>query len=317
MGDLFGGGEQESTTTQSAKPWAKLTPYLTDVFRQAKRLSDTPGQFYPGQTYADFDPLQLQGMQGQLDYAGGALPGQIAQAQQAQSGALNAPDVANNPYIAGMADTITSRLGRNFSENLMPAIGDSALMAGQSGGSRQGVAQGIAARGTQEATGDALAGLYGGAYGQGLQAQGNALQRAPQMAQYGLMPSQIQQGIGGMYQGQEQRGIDEGIARQNFANQEPWNRLGNYSNLLAGGQGYGTTTGTTTQSGGGGGLFGNLLGAGMTAAGVMSGNPGMAMSGMGSMFGGGAPTTAGMSPTSSYNYNTGWGSPSLPSSMYF
>jgi len=297
----MGGKSSKQTSTQTSSPWAGVQPHLRNVFGGAEELSGQPQQFFPGQTYAGMDPLQQQGMQSQLDYAGGGLGNQVGAAQQAQLSALQAPDVANNPYLSAQADVIQNRLGRNFNEQLMPGIRDQMMGAGQTGSSRHGVAQGIAARGTQEALGSSLADLYGGAYGQGLQAQSAAMGMSPQMAQLGMMPGQVQQQIGGQMRAEDQRGIDEAVARHDFEQTEPWDRLSRYNSLLGGGAGYGTTTSTSKQPSN---MFGNVLGAGMMGLGMMSGNPMMAMSGAGGLFGGGAPSVpmgTMMAPTS------GWG----------
>lgn len=274
LSGLFGGGDKKTTSTSTSAPWAAVVPHLKNVFGTAEQLAGQPGQFFPGQTYAELDPLQQQGMQAQLGYAGGGMGDQISAAQAAQMSALQAPDIAANPYIGGIADVMASRLSRNLSENIMPGLQAGAIGAGQSGGSRQGIAEGIAARGTQEALGASLADLYGGAYGQGLQARGQAMGMAPQMAQMGMMPGQVQQQVGGQMRTEAQRPIEEAMARHQFEQQEPWQRLGQYNQMLSGGQGYGTTTGTTTQPSQG--MFGNLLGAGMMGAGMLTGNPMMA-----------------------------------------
>jgi len=302
--DKLFGGDEETTSTQTSAPWAELQPHLKNIFGRAEGLAGQPQQFFPGQTYAGLNPYQQQGMQSQLGYAGGGLADQVGAAQQAQLGALQAPDVANNPYIGGVADTITDRLNRNFSENLMPGIQGGATMAGQSGGSRQGVAEGIAARGTQEALGSSLNQLYGDAYGRGLQAQSAAMGMAPQMAQLGMMPGQVQQQVGGQMRAEDQMGIDEAVARHDFEQQEPWQRLGQYNALLGGGQGYGSTTSTTTQPSQG--LFGNLLGAGMMGVGMMTGNPMMALGGAGNLFGSRSPSIpmgTMMAPSSGWRFN--------------
>jgi len=271
-------GDDEQTTETESKPWGPYAENLQNVFGKAKTLSQEPGSFFGGQTYAGFDPLQAQGMQGQLDYAGGGLQDQVAGFQDASQFALNAPDVANNPYVGGMADVIGSRLQSNL-DTSMGNIRDRMIDSGQTAGTRHGVAQGIAIGENQQALGDALANLYGGAYGQGLSAQGSALGMAPQTAQLGMLPGQVQLGIGGQMQGMEQRGIDEAMQRHAFEQDEPWDRLGRYKSMLSGAEGFGSSSSTTTQDSN---PFGQILGLGMLGAGAMTGNPMLA--------GGGAST---------------------------
>jgi hypothetical protein len=263
------GGTQ--TTVQKTSPWEGVQPHLLKVYEEAQRQYNQPMEFFGGQTYADMNPTQTQGLQSQLNYAQGMM-GDINATRQAQMNALNAPDVANNPYIGGVADTITQRMNRNFQENLLPAISGGAIQAGQPGGSRQGVAQGVAARGTQEALGGALSDLYGNAYSQGLDAQGRALALAPQTAQLGMLPGQSMYNIGQIQRAEDQRPITEAMARHEFAQNEPWERLAKYSGLLGTGLGYGTTstTGPNMSGGGSSPMAGAAAGASMGTA-VMPG----------------------------------------------
>jgi hypothetical protein len=240
-----GGGSSSTTTVQKADPWGGVQPYLSSVFSRAQDLSQTPSTYFPGQTYAEFDPLQTQAFQSQLG-AADQMGGQLADLYSAQQSALQSTDVANNPYIAGQADVIERRLNRNLMENLLPSITSQARLTGNVGGSRPEIARGIATRGTQESLGDALAQLYGGAYGQGLEAQGRAMALAPQTLQTSLLPSQIYGQVGSQLQGQEQLGIDEAMQRYAYEQNAPWAALERYSNLLQGGLGFSNTTGTTT-----------------------------------------------------------------------
>lgn len=69
----------------------------------------------------------------------------------------------NNPYLDAQADNITKRLNRNLQENILPGIGQGATMAGQYGGSRQGIAQGKAIGDTNDNLANALTNMYSGA----------------------------------------------------------------------------------------------------------------------------------------------------------
>lgn len=108
---------------------------------------------------------------------GAAVPGQLGALGTAMGnyGMLsNAADVANNPYVSGMADTIQSRMNRNLQDQIA-GINSGAANVSAMGGSRHGALQGKAVGDTNQAIGENLANLYGNAYGQGLGAQQNAL----------------------------------------------------------------------------------------------------------------------------------------------
>ena len=258
------GGGGTNTTVQSADPWEGVQPHLTDLYDRVNTLGNQGQQYFPGQTYVDRDPLENQAQQMRLDQVGG-MQGQVANAQAAQQQMLNAPDVANNQYVSGMADTITNRLNRNYTENLNPAIQHGAIGAGQMGSSRHGVAQGIAARGTQEALGDALSGLYGNAYSEGLTQQARGMATAGQTMNLGLSPANVVEGAGAYNRGQQELALQEEMARHNFEQQQPYDQV-NWMNSIYSGVPWGSTATSTGGGGGGGGLTGALGGAALGAS---------------------------------------------------
>ncbi len=289
------GKDTETESTQQSAPWKAAQPYLKDMLSQAGELGDTPQTFFPGQTYAGMNPMQHQGLEMGQEYATSQLPGLINQSQGTWGDMLNAPDVANNPYVNAMIDQQASGLNRNLQENLLPSITDQYVGAGQLGSTRQGVAEGIALRGTQEALADATAKTQLGAYGQGLGQQANAMRMTPQMMQQGMMPGQIMGSIGSQYRGEEQLGINEAMQRHDFEQSEPWERLQREAGIVGGlSSPYGTQTSTQVQEGN---MFKDLLGIGTTAAGMFMGNPGMIAGGLGTF---GGAMGAGANPMDAY-----------------
>ncbi len=87
-----------------------------------------------------------------------------------------------------------------------------------------------------------------GAYNTGVNAQIQALQMMPQYMELGTMPGQIYQQAGNVYEGYQQKAIDEEMARWDFAQNEPWQRLANASSIFAGAAPYasGSSTGVTS-----------------------------------------------------------------------
>jgi len=110
-------------------------------------------------------PLQGQGqqaLQGLGDIVSGDNPFLQQLAQRAQAG---------NPQLDALIQQTQGDIGRNFQENILPAIGGAAAGLGQRGGARQGVAEGIAARDAQRLGADAATNLRF----QGFQQQGGDL----------------------------------------------------------------------------------------------------------------------------------------------
>ena len=214
--------------SSKAKTETEVTPYdeaqLGDILRRLKTLGGTPQEFFPGQTYADMDPLQREALGMRESYARG-LGGMVDPAMEAWQSTLTAPDVANNPYVQGMLEQQSNLLQRNFQESL-PGIRAGMLGVNERlGGSGQGVAEGIAMRGMQDALARSAASTQLNAYGQGLAQQRFGLGAAPGMAQFGMMPANVLAGVGDIERSEAQRAIDEERARFEFGQEEPWRRL--------------------------------------------------------------------------------------------
>lgn len=100
----------------------------------------------------------------------------------------------NNQMVQGQVDLLGQNLQRQFSNQLMPAIGSNAQAAGQYGGGRQGVAQGLAAQGIQQAFAQGASGIQNNAYNQAAGMTQFGAQNALQGAGMGM------QGLGQLQQ---------------------------------------------------------------------------------------------------------------------
>lgn len=272
MGGSSGGGDSTSTSTvyTNADPWSGVQPYLSSLYSTTNALGQTPTQFYPGQTWANMDPLMKQGIESNLGFAKNYFPNMYNQGTGSLMNQLNAMDVGNNPYVQDMNQVAANQFTRasdqaiqnmvgQFRNQVLPGITNDAVAAGGLGGSRQGVAQGLAIQGLgnnvqnmiQSGQSD-LANMYAqtnlGAYGQGLQAAGNAINMMPQYAQLGLMPGQIAQQAGGIYEGYQQKAIDDAMARWDFAQNEPWQRLANMNAIYSGATPYAQQSSSSTST---------------------------------------------------------------------
>ena len=185
-----------------------------------------------------------------------------------------------NPYLPGIADSITQRLNENYERMLMP-IADQAIGAGGLGGSRQGVAQGIAMEGTQDALASALSGLYGDAWNQDANRD---------LSRYGIDTSRDlqQQSINNAFtlgQGQLDLGNQNSWMGYDLGNQQnwlntiglgsqlmnqstalPWYGFNQFGNLLGTAAGNNSNVTNSTSSGGGWqGMLGGALAGGSLA----------------------------------------------------
>ena len=269
MGGGSGGGNSTSTSTvyTNADPWSGVQPYLKTLYGNTNALGNQPTQFYPGQTYANMDPLMKQGINSNLGFANQYFPSIFNQGLNSLYGQMNAMDVGNNPYVQDMNQVAANQFTRasgqaigdmvgQFRNQVLPSITNDAVAAGGLGGSRQGVAQGLAIQGLgtnvqnmiQSGQSD-LANMYAqtnlGAYGQGLQAANAATGQLPQYTQLGLLPGQIAQQAGGLYEGYQQKAIDDAVNRWDFYQNEPWQRLSNMNAIYQGATPYAQQSSTS------------------------------------------------------------------------
>ena len=190
-------------------------------------LSRRPMEFFPEQTYAEFQPEQQEALGMREQYARG-MAEMMDPTMAAWESTLGAPNVAENPYVQGMLEQQRSQVMRGLSE-AMPGLQANMLGVNERlGGTGQGVAAGIMGRGAMEALASQAAQTQMDAYSQGLAQQRYGLSAAPGMMQMGMMPSDILMGVGDVRRAEEQRAIDEARQRFEFEQEEPWRRMERY-----------------------------------------------------------------------------------------
>ena len=246
-------GKKSGGSSQQSGPWAPMTPYVKDIMSQAQGLYGLGKQNFPEQTFAPMNEMQQAGLAAQTNYGVNVAPGLIGQAQGSWGSDLNAPDVANNPYVQNMIAANERAVNRNLFENMLPQTRQQAVMEGGMGGSRQGVAEGIAMRGTQEALANQNAATQMDAYNRGLAAQQGALGMTGDIINQGYSPGQAMRNIGDELRQEQQRYVDESMARQMFGQNAPWENLQNYAGIVTPFSGMTTSSGKSTE--GSGGIF--------------------------------------------------------------
>lgn len=234
------------STTSTNSPPAWLLPYLQQGAGAAQSAFFSPLSYYPGQTYADLTPEQLQAQSMMTDYAD-SLSGPIGNLMSAQNFALSG-DILNpesNPHLQASAEAAIRPIQQNLSENILPGIRSRAVSQGAYSGNRAGIQEAQAIEGATRAMGDVTSNMYSNAYQQGLQQQARMAALAPQNFQMGLLPSQIYSQVGGQNQAQNQYGIDEAMARHQFGQTAPRQNISDYMSILQGGGFGGTQTQTS------------------------------------------------------------------------
>jgi hypothetical protein len=266
MGSLFDGTPQ--TATSYVSQTSEMPKWLQDaIYNQiqvATNLANKPYQAYTGELVAPLSAQQQQAYQNVSANQGAWQPGMNAATTGTQNLA-NATAVGNinaymNPYTQNVTDQIAKLGARNLSENLLPAVGDQFVRAGQFGGSRMGDFGQRAVRDTQESIlGQQTQALQQG-YGQALGASQSDLARQQgALSQLGQLTQQGQQlrtsdtaalEAAGLAQQQAQQAQDSANYNQYLtAQQYPAQQL-SYLNSSIRGLQFPTTSTTTTQDSG-------------------------------------------------------------------
>ena len=272
----FGGSQPSGTqtVTQKSDPWAGQQPYLTDVFSQAKSLYNGNGpSYFPSTTVAPMNSGQT-GALDQMYSTGmqGGTPG-LAAASGNNASTLNGDFLnAGNPYFSQMADTVMGKV--------MPGI--------QAGFNNSGrLDSGLASRAAAQGATDALGGLAYQNYSDERNNQLKAQGIAPSIDQGVQGNQQMALGAAGAYQNQNQNQLNDLVNAWNFNQNQPYQKLGMYSQAVQGNYGGTSQTQQPMYSN----PTANLMsaGLGLGALGLMGSQAGL-FSGLGSLF---APTWAG------------------------
>jgi hypothetical protein len=292
-----GGGSQ--TTVQRTEPWSRQVPYLVGdegrgilgVFPEALRLYQAPGpSYFPGATVAPTAPEREMALAAQAARAlhGSPLAG-LGAAELGRT--LGGAYLTGNPFLQGAIDAASRGLVRNYQSAVAPGIDSAFAGAGRYGSGAHLAAHEAAQRNLAAQLGD---------IGANLGYQGYAAERANMLSALGLAPTFAQgdyldiaqlDAVGRAREAMAQALLDDQVARWNFAQQLPADKLRQYAALIQGNFG-GTETTTQPFSAGAGILSGIETGVGLgstigTALGAGGGPPGMIIGGLlGALLGG-------------------------------
>lgn len=251
MASNSGGGSKQTSET---KPWQGVQPYFLDLFGRAQAdVANQPASFFPGQTYANFSPQTLSAFQAITNRAQQGTP-LYDQASQYASNIMGGQYLGqNNPYLAG----IQQSLGDNIQEQ----VGSRFAGAGRALGS-PGEVQTF-----ERELANAAAPFMFQNYGQERERMDRAasmlpgIQSAQQQADWQNLAAL--EGVGQAYDTMAQRAIDEQIARYNFGQSEPYQRLQRYAELIGSGTPFMSSSQGVQVPGRG---VGGAIGGGMTGA---------------------------------------------------
>lgn len=317
MGSLCQSKPATTNTTQTYTPAGQGR--MQDIYNRVAQAASTPYNPYQGQLVAGLDPTQQAGINNINNAYGMAQPYYNQAQNYAAAGAAPITPEQIQAYQNTYTQQVVDATRANFNETnaqQQSGLRGNAALKGALGGDRAGIAQAELARQQNLAQNPVIAGLYQQGYDKSLaaaqadraaQAQGaytfGSLGSAAQNS--ALQGAQAQIGAGTVAQQNQQQQLGANYQQYLNAQAFPYQQaqfLASYGMPALQGQG-GTTTGQKQEIAAQPSPFSQALGVGLTAAGLFSGNPFMAMSGAGSMFGGGqsGSSGAGYGPIGTYN----------------
>ena len=245
-------GNSKTTTSQESAPWKFQQPYLKYGMDEAARLYQTQGpKYYEGSTVAGFSPEQQQA------FGLGTQRALTGNASMKQAEGLN-QDFMSGKYLN--SDPYSDQVFQNIQQKVSPAVNSQFMGSGRYGSDLHADTQ------TRALT-EAYAPYASQQYQQGLDRMQGAMGMAPTFAANDYTDLGALEAIGQQRQGLGQSELNDAVARWDYYNQLPYNKLGQFLNNIGGNYG-GTVVGNTktpnpsmwSQIGGAGlGLLGSYL----------------------------------------------------------
>ena len=242
----------KNVTASTTAPPSFQQPYIDSLLSESKKLYNSDGpSFFPGSTVANFTDAENLGGNVLNEAAVNTSKLWNENVPQAVSQGLNATDVANNQNVIGMADAATRPIIQQLNEQVLPNIRSGAVASGTLGGSRQGIAEAQGMERAARSAMDTRADVFGSAYGQGLSTMSNTLSQIPALTDAAYKPGAVISSIGEKQRQLDQAKINEDIARWDYGQNQPYQKLTEYGNVVSkpfGGQATSEVTATGGES---------------------------------------------------------------------
>ena len=241
-----GGGSSTSETTTTPMQ----QEYYQQLLKNAQHLyTNYRPQYYQGQTVADMNAFQKQSMNDTANWVTG--------------GAQNMMGDMNNNYMDMMSGRVNTGEGSPYGDminvfqnqatdsanTLLGSLRSNQVTSGQAGGSSRGdlMNNEVINQANQQVT-DATAGMYNNAYNQAQDTRNHALTQYGSIMNMPLeMSKQLYNRVGVPLQQWDQARMNDAQQRWNWQQQQPWQNLTQFANLISGNFG-GTNSGSTNSS---------------------------------------------------------------------
>jgi len=255
-----------NTVTENADPWAPLQPYLQEQAATASAVGSQALPFYPQNTFAPTNDLQVGGQYAALDYAQNRFqPGTSYLQGQAQR-MIESPDrIMENPAMQAQMAQNQREVTQSLQRDWLPSVRANSQAAGHYGSSKHALAEGQAIGDAGTALANANTQTMNNAYNQAIGSQNVGMASMPGALSMGFLGPQTAMEIGGQQQAQNQRYIDEMVQRYYYPETKTMDML-NFQTGVYNGIPGGQSTSTSPGSSG----LANALGMGMTGYGMLS-----------------------------------------------
>lgn len=263
------GGGGTTQTIQKADPFIGQQPYLIRQYSEAEKLLNQPRQFFPDRLIAPMTDTQTQAEALARQTALGTQSDILNQLSPALAFQLGGTQSAlSDPFLARTVEAATRPL-LTGAESLLTQARRGANQQGGLGGTRQGILESEIIKDYLTKAGDVTANIYSSAYQDAAKRQLAASQIIPGTLGAFQTPAATLSSLGGAEQARQQQIIDEARARFEFAQQEPRQRLQDYTQIISGAILPGAQTTNQSAAGpsfGQRAISGGLLGAGTYGA---------------------------------------------------
>lgn len=264
------GGTQ--TTTAKAEPWGPQQGYLKDIMNQAQQLYQSDGpSYYPGQTTVPFAPETEQSLAMQAQRAQQGSP--VNQAAKAENMRTMGGDYLRqgNPHLDALYQRSARPVVENFRNAVAPSIAGRFLKAGRFGSGAMTDQFEVGADHLGRALGDMSAQIYAPAYEAERQRMMGAVSQAPGLANQDYADIAQLGAVGRAREDLGERQIEENMARWNYEQNQPAQKLGQFLQFVQGNYGGNQTQTQPIYRNRGAGALGGAMGG--AAMGSMFGMP--------------------------------------------
>jgi hypothetical protein len=266
---MSGGGGSTTTSNTISTPPAETQPYISPYLANAAKIAKKPYENYGGKTVADLNANQNQAFGMVQDRATQGSPvtqGANTMATNTLNG--NYLDPSSNPWLQKTYDAAAGDVTRNFSGSVLPGINSTFALSGRYGSGAHQTAIGNAENALGQQLGNMGTQIYGTNYNNERNNQMQTMGQSPTLASADYADAQALMGAGDAQQAHTQQSLTDAYNQWLQMQNAPYTQSDFLGNAIKASMNGGTTA--SKVYGSGANQTGQLVGAGLTAAGLLA-----------------------------------------------